>query len=100
MRKIEFDFSTRRKVVQAEPPFCPTCGQRLDGSTGGENAPRPGSLGICMYCGEINRFTKVPGGLAMVAITHLEFQGLPVEAQIKLKVLQAGIRALNKSRKP
>ena len=39
---------------------CPTCGKRLDGvfDPDGENVPRPGDLGICIYCNGIHVFTE------------------------------------------
>ena len=40
--------------------YCPTCNKRLNGAMDpdGENVPRPGDTGICIYCHGIHVFTE------------------------------------------
>jgi len=61
-------------------PTCPKCKRRVDGATGvSETEPRPepepGNLGVCLYCGSLNRYT---------ANLHLE----PVDRTERRKILR------------
>jgi hypothetical protein len=77
------------------PAVCPECHYKMDASSslGDEtgHGPEPGTVTLCMKCGEICLFTEC---MALRKATVYDFLNWPAKEMLQIKKAQAAIRFL------
>ena len=72
------------------PSMCPRCGRLANAAmeVGGERAPNPGDLGVCINCAGVNRYNA---DLLLVPLTPAEWEELPSELQRDIRLAQRAV---------
>lgn len=85
------DFSTKHDFRKARPR-CPKCRKKLTAASGGSRQPAVGDLSVCIYCGELLKFTDDDGHLA--SLPAAEFLALPADIRVELLRIMRAVEIL------
>lgn len=69
---------------------CGQCGAEHDGATGGDEAPKPGDVSVCIKCGTIATFGA---SLELVPMTPAQIEELPPIVRFVVLEARRAIRA-------
>jgi len=86
------------KTVHVDPPSrCPNCGGKLDAASevfGGNAAPRPDDLSVCIHCATMLKFND---DLTVGLLTRDEFAQLPQSESVALLAIVLGVCRLKRA---
>lgn len=81
-----------KTVLNMTPSGCPVCFAKIDAATHmGNRKPKPGSIGICVYCSTLLRYEP---GLTVRQLTDEEVKSLEPDIQAHLRATQTRMRQL------
>jgi hypothetical protein len=80
-------------------PFCPACGETVDGALDMESdkTPGDGDIGVCMYCGEFMVYRAEPNGQFRIdSLSAEQFHQMPFNTKATMLKYRSAIEQMRR----